>query len=375
MRHWKSLHIERFRRLENLRLDELGAVNLLVGKNNCGKTSVLEALAVACQPSSPLNWFNTAWEREVKSARTPGLEVLNWMFPHTAPRRNGFEGEVAISGVLESTEAGQANLMRPQTIRILAEYSEFQEMALRPPEPSGDESAEVEPAGYVGEMKIMIRSGDEGSPVVSDKVYEFEFRGEKFAPKGELPVLLRHQFVSPVSHRTNQQLLATLDQVLEKRRKPQVIELLRRFASDVDDLEIRSPQGRRAVIQLHHNGIGHVPLSMEGDGMRRALVFASAAALAQGGVLLLDEVETALHPEALAEMFRFLVDTCREAQVQLFVTTHSLEAVDAILSSVGEESDDLVAYRLPGRGTGFSVKRFTKKTLQDLRHDGGLDIR
>ena len=37
MPHWKSIHIERFRRLEGLRLDNLGTVNLLVGKNNSGK--------------------------------------------------------------------------------------------------------------------------------------------------------------------------------------------------------------------------------------------------------------------------------------------------------------------------------------------------
>jgi energy-coupling factor transporter ATP-binding protein EcfA2 len=375
MPHWKSLHIERFRRLENLRLDELGSVNLLVGKNNSGKTSVLEALAVACHPSSPLNWINTAWERELKSARTPVLEVLNWMFPHTTPRQNGFEGTVAISGVLGSRGGGQAHLMGPEAIRILAEYREFQEVALRPPEFSGEEALVDEPARYAGTMKIRVWQGDEGSPVGSEQVYPFEFRGEKFLVEGELPMLLRHQFVSPVSHRTNQQLLATLDQVLEERRKPQVIELLRRFASDVDDLEIRSPQGRRAVIHLHHRGLGHVPLAMEGDGMRRALAFASAAALAQGGVLLLDEVETALHPEALAGMFRFLVETCRETYVQLFVTTHSLEAVDAMLGSVGDQADGLVAYHLPPRGSDQSVYRLGARTIRSMRSGSGFDLR
>jgi energy-coupling factor transporter ATP-binding protein EcfA2 len=374
MPHWKSLHIERFRRLENLRLEELGSVNLLVGKNNSGKTSVLEALAVACQPSSPINWINTAWEREVKSARTPVLEVLNWMFPHTSPRQNGYEGMVAISGVVNPSLGGQACLMGPDAIRVQADYREFEEVSLNPAEPMDDEPAVEEPTGYVGTMKIQVQKGPVGFPLGPGNAYQFEFRGEKFSVEGELPVLLPHQFVSPVSHRTNQHLLATLDQVLEERRKPQVIELLRRFASDVDDLEIRSPQGRRAVIHLHHEGIGHVPLAMEGDGMRRALAFASAAALAQGGVLLLDEVETALHLEALAGMFRFLVETCRETHVQLFVTTHSLEAVDAMLSSAGEMVE-LVGYRLPERGSSNPVKRFDRQMLYELRHEGGLDIR
>lgn len=374
MPHWKSLHIERFRRLEDLRLEQMGAVNLLVGRNNSGKTSVLEAMAVACHPSSPFNWINTAWEREAKSARTPVLEVLNWMFPHRSPRQNGYEGTVAISGVLNPSPGEQASLMGPDAIRIQADYREFQEVALKSAEPAGDEPAAEEPAGYAGKMTIRVQQGPVGTALGPPDEFIHEFRGGKFSVEGEGPMLLPHQFVSPVSHRTNQQLLTALDQVLEERRKPELVELLRRFASDVDDIEIRSPQGRRAVIHLHHEGLGHVPLAMEGDGMRRALAFASAAALAKGGVLLLDEVETALHPEALGGMFRFLVETCRETRVQLVVTTHSLEAVDAMLNSVGEESD-LVGYRLPERGSGLSPKRFGRQTLHDLRHEGGLDIR
>jgi hypothetical protein len=142
----------------------------------------------------------------------------------------------------------------------------------------------------------------------------------------------------------------------------------------VEDIEIRSPQGRGAVIHLYHAGIGHVPLAVEGDGMRRALAIASAAVQARGGTLLLDEVETALHRDALAGIFRFLVETCRQLDVQLFVTTHSLEAVDAMLGSV-DEGLDLVGFRLPARDSGVPLKRFDGQTLHDLRHEGGLDIR
>ena len=39
-----SLLIKNFRALEHLEVPQLGRVNLLVGKNNAGKSSVLEAL-------------------------------------------------------------------------------------------------------------------------------------------------------------------------------------------------------------------------------------------------------------------------------------------------------------------------------------------
>lgn len=45
----RTLHVENFRALREFRMKGLGRVNLLVGTNNCGKTSVLEAVCgVSC---------------------------------------------------------------------------------------------------------------------------------------------------------------------------------------------------------------------------------------------------------------------------------------------------------------------------------------
>jgi energy-coupling factor transporter ATP-binding protein EcfA2 len=370
MLHWKCIHIERFRRLRNLCLDDLGSVNILVGKNNSGKTSVLEALAVMSDPFSPFNWINTAWERELKSARTPVLEVLNWMFPHTEPRNNGYEGAAVIEATFPSGE----------TLLMEAGYQEFRDLALRS---ESSESFDLESSGvddegpseYAGRLQIALTRRKNLEQASAVEKVTHEIRGGKIHMEVEKPVLLPHQFVSPVSHRTSRQLLAAVDQVLEERLKDDVVKLMQMLAKDVDDIEIRSPQGRGAVVQLHHHGIGHVPLSMEGDGMRRALAFASSAALAKNGILLLDEVETALHPDALGRIFHFLVQVCRTSGIQLFVSTHSLEAVDAMLESVGEEVDDLVVYHLPPRDSAQTVYRLGGHSIRSMRSDGGLDLR
>ena len=41
--HISKLQISAFRGIRDLTLDNLSTVNVLVGANNCGKTSVLEA--------------------------------------------------------------------------------------------------------------------------------------------------------------------------------------------------------------------------------------------------------------------------------------------------------------------------------------------
>ncbi|NJE79667.1 AAA family ATPase, partial [Thermococcus sp. GR4] len=42
-----SLHIRNFRGISNLRLNDLSRINVVVGRNNVGKSSVLEAIAIA----------------------------------------------------------------------------------------------------------------------------------------------------------------------------------------------------------------------------------------------------------------------------------------------------------------------------------------
>lgn len=365
MSHWKSIHIERFRRLENLRLDGLGAVNLLVGKNNCGKTSVLEALAIASHPSDAFTWMDVGRERELKSARTPALEILSWFFPRTRPRENGYEGVASFSGTF--CDGG--------TLSCRADYREFRQAELdSTPTGSADPEAE-EVSEYAAELGITLEWTQSSDLIPRHGKYVHAFRGRTFEGNPSGPQMMPHQLISPVAHRTSRHLLAGVDRVLGERLKADLVRLMQRFAPDVEDIEIRSPEGRGAVIHLYHTGIGHVPLAVEGDGMRRALALVSAAVQCRGGVLLLDEIETALHPAALEMMFRALVQICRDQEVQVFATTHSLEAVDALFAGSAEMASELVVYRLPERGSGDVPKRFSTETLHDLRHEGGLDIR
>ena len=77
--------------------------------------------------------------------------------------------------------------------------------------------------------------------------------------------------------------------------------------------------------------MGYAPLYTLGDGVRRVLTIALGLIEAQNGVLLIDEIETAIHKDALVAVFQWLVRAAAYYNVQLFATTHSLEAVDAVL--------------------------------------------
>ncbi|MDE5097180.1 MAG: ATPase, partial [Trichodesmium sp. St16_bin4-tuft] len=95
-----NLTIHHFRGIRDLTLENLGQINLLVGVNNSGKTSVLEAIYTYCNPLEPLAWLNTAWRREIKSSRKSKLESLKWLFPQNIHNNSDsfYQGETWVSG-------------------------------------------------------------------------------------------------------------------------------------------------------------------------------------------------------------------------------------------------------------------------------------
>ena len=55
-----ELNISQFRGINELEMKNIGDVNLLVGNNNVGKTSVLEAIKILSQPADVGNLVKTA---------------------------------------------------------------------------------------------------------------------------------------------------------------------------------------------------------------------------------------------------------------------------------------------------------------------------
>jgi predicted ATP-dependent endonuclease of OLD family len=98
----QNLQINSFRGLKGLNLSELGSVNILVGKNNSEKTTILEAISIACNPLDPVQWVGTSKRRldfgRRSVALNPSLESIKWLFPQENSDLNDrqYQGEIEI---------------------------------------------------------------------------------------------------------------------------------------------------------------------------------------------------------------------------------------------------------------------------------------
>ncbi|MEG5171405.1 AAA family ATPase [Microcoleus sp. B3-D7] len=369
MKHLDNLTIHRFRGLRDLNLQDLGQINILVGGNNSGKTSVLEAISTYCRPLDPLEWLNTSWRREIKSSRKPQLDALRWLFPQNSEisHVHVYEGETYVS----------SNGDFPVT-ELRAIYREFEGVSeLGEAENSSESQLEIDEI----EFDNILRGAELELKVAT--IYDLEELSVKFEiwenqrfvnRKNRSTAVLPIDTVTPFSHRIEQLQINLLSEVILWGMKPEVIKLLQQMDAEITDLVILSPTGKRPSLYIDHKRVGISPLSAFGDGVRRLLFIALTLVKVQGGVLLIDEIETAIHTVALGSSFAWIVDWCQRLDVQLFATTHSLEAIDAMLDASDSETD-LVLYRLEKKESQTKAIRLERERLHRLREDLGLEVR
>jgi len=359
-------------------LHDLGTINLLVGANNSGKTSVLEAIATYCRPLDPKAWLNTAWGREIKLSRKPQLDALRWLFPQ---RIQETSGEIIILG------EGDFSLKKLQ-----ANYEEI-EGTLGESDREEDLDHEFISDDLIERGADLCLKATTTSPSASlfpeqeetiEEVFQLWESERSIFGKKRSSLSLPLETISPFSHRIEQLQVKSLSNAIEQRFKEEIIKLLQNLDQGIISLEILSTsRDRKERLYIDHKDIGIAPLSAFGDGVRRLLYIASTLVKAQGGMLLIDEIESSIHTEVLDRTFSWLIKACQEREIQLFLTTHSLEAIDALLNSIeGTEIDnghrvldDLVLYRLEVNNGNNIARRFDSEKLHILREELGQEVR
>lgn len=378
----ESLHILKFRQLKDLHLQNLKPFNLLVGENSSGKTSVLEAISLFCRPLDALELLNVARRREVKSSRERLLDGVRWLFPQHAAAVSDpyFQGMITITG--NGLHHTKVNIEFQGLIGDASKPSLFSdEEDLDTVENSS--TTTVSPEVYETRRGAEIRMScttlqrlliDE----LEVKTTTFElWEDERYVNRGigessAVPVVT----LSPVAHRVELLQSRQLSEATLRGDKFSVVQAIQLIDPQIDGLEVVSRSGMASAVWVHHATAGFSPISNLGDGTRRVLSIALALQSVKGGVLLIDEVETAIHKDAFSKFFSWLLQAGQFFRVQIFATTHSLEAIDAILSVSLKQPDQLVAFQLPDRDSKTKeVKRFSGDILESLRFDQGIDVR
>lgn len=387
------LQISGYRGLEVVDLPQLGQVNIFVGDNNSGKTSVLEAVSILCNPLDPFQWLEVSQRRLYLGrspliALRPNLEAVKWVFPQKTELSGDILHQDKTLIVVKdspheiSVKTSGSAPVQGFTAKLGEIYGSGIEKnnqeRLNEDSSSADEDvvSEIDSVRPGLELEVEAKlSSTQGSlfePESERETFQF-WANERFVQRKRNKPLVKNATIFP-SYSSSEPILERLSRVIlqEADGKSAVLELIRSFDDNILDVHILSTPSSRATLYIEHKELGFAPLYVFGDGFKRTLVIALIALTTSDGVLLVDEIETSIHVSALSRVFSWLIETCRRLEIQLFVTTHSLEAIDAMLQPE-IPTDDIVAFRLNPKGQ--VPQRFSGSLLHRLRSERGLDVR
>lgn len=335
--HFRTIEVEDHRGLHGVRLDDIGRINIIVGINNAGKTSLLEAVYLLTHQTDPRGLLEVVRRR----TRTDGNATATFVdrLPDAARLRARFDlrddGETRVE-ITCKDDPGEGENMADY-LRTLSIQS-----------------------SYAGRKQ-------------SSKTDFYIDRPERTVVTGDPRWLCPAVFHSPFSLADPATLTRCNRASVEAGTKDRVIEFLRTHV-DPRLRNIELIDERHRFVVTHEDFGGPLDLSSFGEGMQRIFQIGLLFAGSRGGVVLIDEFENALHTSLLVELTRLIQELAVEMDVQLFLTTHSKEAIDAFLLNE-TRNEDVVAFGLVRNERTTAVRRYDGPVLRRAIEAVDIDIR
>ena len=333
-----AVRVSRYRGIDGLLLDTPGRVNFVVGVNNSGKTSLLEAIYLLAHQNDEQALFDVIrWRGRVEQAPDP-----LWLVEQL-----------------------------PQVIRLSGRFDQI-----------GDDSTTLEsnvlyePDDDFGErvdfLAQLVIASNYGWRAQSTDVAFFGDGRRRTSFQGR-HWLCRSAFTSPFWSNRPDLLAHCYKESLAAGTKQQVIDFIREHVDPgLHDIELAERFNRFLV--SHSDFSRAQDLALFGEGVRRVFEIGLLFAGVQGGVLLIDEFENAIHTDLLVPFTRFVQRLAVDLNVQVFLTTYSKETIDALLLNEYRTAD-IVGYAVSRTGEGAEVRRYDGNKLLRLHEAIDFDLR
>jgi ABC-type multidrug transport system ATPase subunit len=313
-----SLEIKGYRCFEHLVIEKLGRVNLIVGKNNAGKTALLEALWVYAGNGDA---FTIGLINYMRSERPDAPVFYQSAAPvnYEAPRHLFYN--------------------RPDTSKVV-KFS-------------------------IGPFPLNSGEFFDGTVEVSFQTYNSTVTPPELKSNRLLSSKLSHYFVRAKDTDTDEW-LELWDEVTLTPAEDIVLNALSVILKIERLSFVAYPKGSpKRIPVVRVNGFSEpVPLGSFGEGLNHLLGIALALVNCQNGMLMIDEIESGLHYSIQPDVWRMIFQTARELNVQVFATTHSYDCIQAFQqAAIEDKQDEGVLIRLENKGGKIRAVTFNEEEL------------
>lgn len=364
-----SLRIKNFRVFEELILPRVGRVNLIVGKNNSGKTCLLEALRIYAGNANPQLLFRLVEDRHetlpaLVDLDTPTVGDASDM-PWSNPLRNLFAGYRFPTDFTKPIEIGPADSDRGVYVSLAA-YRD------RRNDESGN-GRELLSVATMAEMpadaELHLGAGyrahntSGGISVPLSKAAQLR----SWTPKNE-DSLPGARFVPASGWRSDEIAAQWARVVVRPKLRDHIVKALQLIAPGIREVVfVPTGKGKSEPVVIYDD-TRSLPLRGLGDGASRLFQMMLALVVTRGGLVLFDEFENGLHWSVQPQAWDLIFHLATTLDLQVFATTHSWDCVRAFQAATEKSGRDGMLFRL-----GASVRKSTKGKIIATSY-GGEDL-
>jgi hypothetical protein len=369
----ESIDIESYRNLDGLHGEGFAPFNLVIGANNSGKTSFLEAVFLHCAPLNFHALLTLLSHREggFRANNQNLIDRFRWFF--TDPL-NKTTLQLRISG----SYAGQS-----RTTALSLDLSGIAKEADKSPPTSKSSAMEAvvniagalakgppgdEPGISLGTATMtFVKSGSESRQSV-----EFAINKPVNIPPPKIPTDIPAVITTTGS--SSHPDLGKYSMAVKSGHHKACVEMIRLVEPSIKEITLLTAEDGAPELYVLKLESGYSPLGNEGRGIIQMYQVATSLVQCRNGIMLIDELENAIHKSAMVEYVEWIARVALEYNIQVFATTHSLECIDVTVQSALAEEGRLALFKLDRKGE-LQLRKYNSEELRYSRIDLGMDLR
>ncbi len=359
----KSLEVKKYKNFEHLTLNDLANINLIVGKNNVGKSALLEAVSIFAsngdleQIKAVLAsrgegvGFSSSVEKSAEKEMERFLSLYHqWNVPNflnhpieisanekLSGRKINFS--MRLAGYIKSIETDSQGFERPY--KLLED---------------NNEAMFENPDIHIG----LLLSYDERKTF-------YMFNGERKRNPAEGSNAFEYVRTNQIMGDKNPKLY---DKIALTPNEKYIIKALQIIEPQIENINFlkddKAPgqSDERVPFVVFNNSSKRYRLSAMGDGINRILTIILAMLNCENGVLLIDEFENGLHYSVQYQLWKVINDLSTKLNVQVFATTHSMDT----LRSLSELINDYPIEEMQDKVTCYYLQRTQANEIKGYRY-------
>ncbi|MCJ8342644.1 MAG: AAA family ATPase [Cetobacterium sp.] len=293
--HFSKIEILDYKILKNFTIDKLSKINILTGLNNSGKTTLIEAIYILANQNNIFKYFDLIKNRQKEY-------VLNYKYLDDITVNNfkikGIFNKIDLNLEMFKYDAKdidkKGDYVKSYGIKSITNNKEF-EMNVHTYLDSDIESK------YENIVKLC--NSNYQTPYISLKKEMIENYSKIFSEESN-----------------------------EMKADDKIIKFIKKIDSKIEKITFINSEGiQRFTVQTTNGEIKDI--RAYGEGVQRIYSLILSFITNKDGIIVIDELEVGLHFSILVDFTKFIQELSEEFNVQVFITTHSRECVEAFVKN------------------------------------------